>query len=513
MLNDKKDNRFLESINDIDDDLIDEITDDSVRPIRAEQAPKRSRLMGIVASAASLAAMAAICLGIIYFMHDLPSAPPGGENIKHTFVDDLLEQEQWRDINSYINAADEEGYDLIIDYDYLTPPPSEGLTVGVVIDRIATDNGNEIALLGFNAWRDESSDYPSPDTVYVNEARIALVKSGRITATVGLYDLVAEDSNFYSFKKIYFDRYLDICDNIAIFRNRVFEYSNRIPTVSFYSVNEHKSTISKCVRTDIPEGGVDKNRPEVLSPVISGETSKGGFFPVYTITDELTKTQYSFSGNTYTVNQEDRLNNEFKPFDLDSIPVIDRGGDLYYEDFEELIDSFTKDMIITQKNIGDYTLLFVGTNFFRLSEDGVIYFYDPRIIIEKGSKRLASIRGDAEYVEPICSSLLSARDEDYSEYLDNAFMLGNDLFLFNEKSISNDIENIYSFNNGHFYTLNRVSDEAVGDRPSWNIWKYGYDLTVDEDSLTFLYSLCEYSLEVGKNGEYEYRVEWAEEPD
>lgn len=559
MLNNKKDNRFLDALNNIDDDLVDEATDDSVRPRRVGQIKKRSWLGRAAVGFASLAAMAAVCVGVVYVMRDLPTTPPGetlegtsvfSENsestdnnvteqtqqgtelpvdttepalppvIRHTFVDDLLEQEEWLNIDSYVNAADEEGYSQIAQlegFHIADLDTSTETTTGVIFDRKPYMFGYEIALLGFKAWKDDIYSYA--DTVNVGELRIALVKSGRIETALPVYDPLSPDSIVYVDKR-YFDKYIDLQGNIAVFR---YLSNCRLPEALFFNIQmklvssdgeggvDYEYRISQCWRSDVPNSSKREERSEILSPAVyetQGEisTSEGGYDTFFVIGDELTGTEYCFLGETYTVMQKDRLHDEFKPFDYDSIPVT--YSDPRYEDFEDLADNFAHDMIVTERKLGEYTLCLVGDNFMR-SENGVIYVYDPRIIIKKGDEPLASVPADLYWSAPFHCYLFSY-NLDMDDLLSDPFMFGDDLFIFHGDH--KDVEQIWCFDGENLYEPERSVDNTLGEEPSWTASLDWHHLKVREESLSFVYGYREFWFEIGDSGEYEYRVEWAEEP-
>lgn len=536
MLNNKKDNRFLDALNDIDDDLVDEVTENAVRPSRAEQAPKRSGLTQIVFAAASLAAVAAVCIGVITLMQNLPSTPPGEETsvsletttspvIRHTFVDELLEQEEWRDIDSYVNAADEEGYSRIAQLDgfhMADLDTSTETTTGVVFDRKPYMFGYEIALLGFKAWKDDV--YTSHDSVNVGEFRIALVKSGMIEATLPVYDPLFSNS-LYIVEKKDFDKYTELLGNIVVFRSLNISMNKYyiLPEALFFNIQlknvssdneggfDYEYNMLQCWRSDISDNSKREERSEVLSPAVyetqAEISTPEGTFDAFVIGDELTGTEYCFLGNTYTVRQKDRLHDEFKPFDYDSIPVI--YSDPHYEDFENLAENFAHDMIVTERKLGEYVLCLVGDNFMR-SEGGVVYFYDARIIIKKGDEPLASVPADVYWSAPFHCYQFSYNN-DMDRLLSDPFMFGEDLFIFHGNH--KDVEQIWCFDGEHLYEPKRSVDNTLGEEPSWTAsldWHY---LKVREESLSFVYGYREFWFEMGDSEEYEYRVEWAEEPD
>ena len=567
MLNDeKKENGFLDALNNIDDDLVDEVTETAVRPNRAEQTPKRSSLMRIAFAAASLAAMAAVCIGVISVMRDLPSTPPGEETLEETVAvsestdknnvvekteqnteppvvttaahvppdssgenhgnaEEMLKQEEWKNIDNYINAASEEGYSQIAQlngFNIANLDTETGMTTGVLFDRKTFKDEYEIALLGFKVWKDDDA---YADTVTVKELRIALVKSGEITASMPVYNPRNPDAPVCFVERKYFDKYTEMCDNIVIFRSL---FNCRIPEVLFFNIYlknvsleykegygyEYEYQISQCVRSDVPDGSRREDRSEILSPVIyksiANITTTEECYEVFIIGDDLTETEYGFLGDTYTVEQKDRLHDEFKPFDLNSVPVIE---EFFYEDIEDIIGTLAHDMIICEKRVGEYTLLTVGNNF-RRTENGPVFFYNPQTIITKGNYHLAVIPTVFPEMGPYKCSLTYSDNGDYSRYAMNAFMLGDTLFLFDNNSVngSYDIGKIYAFNGDYNYVLSGNYDGVNGNPPLWTEGKKGYDLTVAEDSLSFVYGFKEYRLELGDNGEYSYSVSWLESP-
>ncbi len=231
-----------------------------------------------------------------------------------------------------------------------------------------------------------------------------------------------------------------------------------------------------------------------------------GNFTVFALDDELTGTEYCFLGDTYIVRQKTPLYTGFKPFDYDSIPVMQ--NDLHYEDFEDLAAAFAHNMILSERKLGEYTLCLVGNNFWR-TESGIIYFYDPQIIIKRGDEALASVPGKLAWFWPYYCSEFSYND-DLEERLSNAFIFGDDLFIFHGDL--EDIERIWCFDGENLYTPERSIDNTLGEAPFWTISLRWHDLKVDEERLNIIYGFREFWFEIGKNGEYEYRVEWAETP-
>lgn len=79
MLTDRSDNRFLNALNDIDDDLIEEIAEAPVEPEIVTVIPKKSRFIRFAAPAAALAIVAAVGIGALIIGRNILS-PRGGEN-------------------------------------------------------------------------------------------------------------------------------------------------------------------------------------------------------------------------------------------------------------------------------------------------------------------------------------------------------------------------------------------------------------------------------------------------
>ncbi|MDE7281327.1 MAG: hypothetical protein K2N36_06275, partial [Ruminiclostridium sp.] len=99
---------------------------------------------------------------------------------------------------------------------------------------------------------------------------------------------------------------------------------------------------------------------------------------------------------------------------------------------------------------------------------------------------------------------------DMDDLLSDPFMFGEDLFIFHGDH--KDVEQIWCFDGENLYEPERSVDNTLGEEPSWTASLDWHHLKVHEESLSFVYGYREFWFEIGDSGEYEYRVEWAEEP-
>lgn len=563
MLNDKKgENGFLDALNNIDDDLVEEVTEMSVRPSIIKSIPKKSSFMRIVASAASLAVVAAVGIGALIIMKNLPSSPlteqtsdntskstvseetdisteqsvqstadttaPDSSADKYSNADEILSQSDWQYINYYFDATND-NYG-INNFDNLNPEDADtqtGMVVAAVFDRKTFGGGEyEIALLGFKVWTDNARF--AEGTVLAREMRIALVKSqsNKIIAAAPVYDPLNPDAAAYQLDKDYFDKYTQIAEfdenrNIVIFRSL---YNCRIPEVLFFFIDG--DTMRLCEREELPSDSKREDRSEVLSSVISKYMAAHDYSidenPLaYTVKDELTETVYTFRLPEATYVKGTELYTQgidmFKPLDLDSIPLIE---EFYYDDIENIIGTLARDMLICEKTVGEYTLSLVGQNF-RKSEIGVVYFYNPQTWITKDGENLGSISNAFPVMIPYKSAMVYSNNGDYSGYGMEAYMFGDTLLMFdNVLSIGDyEEEKFYAVKDGSIYTLNGNYDGVTGsDPPKWTEGEKGYDLIVDTENQTVIYGFRQYKFELDNvsnnvsDSEYSYTVSWLDKP-
>lgn len=567
MLNDKKEeNGFLDALNNIDDDLVEEVTENPVRPSKIEYAPKKSRVMRVAAAAASLAAMAAVSIGALIVMQKLPFSPPaeqtsenttpvsentsestvgketdvsteqpvhstaittapGNNAEKYSYAEEVLSQNDWKYISHYVDATNEEGYLRISSFDNFNIENIDtqtGMTVGVLFDKKRCGE-YEIALLGFKVWTDNINF--ANGVVGAKELRIALVKSDRIIDTVPVYSPLSPDALLVQLDKRFFDSFTEVIDNrIVIFRALS---SQRIPEALFFFIGNE--TILPCKRGDLPSDVKREDRSEALSPLLEAscyELDTEGAGVDYFIIDKLTRTVYNFNSHsldgyfhyTYTKGTESYATTGsvmfmFQKLDPDKLPVIE---DFYYGNVGDLIDSLARDVLICEKTVGDYTLSLVGQNLWR-NKDGLIYLYNPQTLITiKGEGFVRSVSTNLPTMIPYQAAIVYSNNGDYSGYGMNAYMLGDTLLLFDNTLNSGkyEEERFYAVKGDRIYTLNGNYDGVKGKPPSWTESKDGYDLIVDAENQTVIYGFRQYKFELDKatDSEYSYTVSWLDKP-
>lgn len=99
MLTDKNDNRFLNVLNDIDDDLVEEIAEAPVEPEIIPAVPKKSRFIRFIPAAASLAIVAAVGIGALIVGRNVFS-PWGGGNTAGNESEPMSSETEQSDIQT-----------------------------------------------------------------------------------------------------------------------------------------------------------------------------------------------------------------------------------------------------------------------------------------------------------------------------------------------------------------------------------------------------------------------------
>lgn len=569
MLNDRNDNRFLNVLSDIDDDLIDEITETPIEPEIIHPAPKKSPFIRFAPVAASLAVMAVLGIGVMLLMQNLPFSTSGGEGTGGSEItaaevstqgtdnssqqnttpaettdpeytlyefpgaDEILSQEIWKDINHYhkIDANDEESLKRIPNYSINAEDAKyqSGLLVGSLFD--IKDCGNyKVALLGFNVWKDTYNI--GDNTVLASELRIALVQDDKIISTLPIQDRIeSADPTVFTLMLDHLNGYTEAVDfeqdeYIIIFR--FLQIDTPVPEALFYSISNGNLLSGKMISSESVVNTIGLNLSYTLSPAISTGVTDNGNYMIY---DNLTGVTYGFepldvthdgysyyhvSKRQYPWN-EDGEGGYFK-FDPDSIPVID---EFTYDEVNEIIDKLTPKTVISEQKVGDYTLSLMGENMWKNSE-GTIYFYNPQTVISKNGEYIGRVDTTFPEMYKYRASMMYSNTGSYDHYAVNAYMFGDTLLVIDHGMLNDSLLNY--FGSDCFFAYNDTIDHMarlsgywpgmnIDEPPAWTVGKQGQELTVDTENQTVIYGFQKYTFDLSVIPVmYNYTVTWIDEP-
>lgn len=566
MLNDKNDNRFLNVLNDIDDDLVEEIAETPVEPEIISAAPKKSRFIRFVPAAASLAVMAVLGIGALIIMQNLPFQQSGGEATlsgetttinettqgttvgseyettpsetsepDHTLyeypgADEILSQEIWKDINHYphIDVNNEESILRIPNYS-INPEDAKyqsGLFTGALFD-IKKCGDYDVALLGFNVWNDTYN--LGDNTVLASELRIALVQDDKIISTLPIHDRIpSADPSVFTLMLDHLNGYTEAVDfgqNEYIIIFRFLKIDTPVPEVLFFSISNDTLLSGKRISSESTIDTIGINLSETLSPAISTVVTDHSDYMIY---DNLTGVTYGFTthdttqdGYTYYyVSKRQYPWNKggeggYFKFDPDSIPVID---EFTYDEVNEIIDKLTPKTVITEQKVGDYTLSLMGENMWKNSE-GAIYFYNPQTVVSKNGEYIGRVDTTFPEMYKYRASIMYSNTGSYDHYAVNAYMFGDTLLIINHGLLNDSY-----FGTGCFFAHNDTIDHMamlagywpgmnIDEPPAWTEGKQGHELTVDTENQTVIYGFQKFAFDLSViPGMYNYTVSWLEGP-
>lgn len=542
MLTDKNNNRFLNALNDIDDDLVEEIAETPVEPEIISAAPKKSRFIRFVPAAASLAVVAAVGIGALIVGRNAFS-PLGGNttvteskpassgaeqsNSQTGSGDDTLPSQTTAEAIpspngngvlsrpiSEVDIPNISGYS--VDFDV----PHDGIITSVNFDtKICGDY--TVSLDGSGVFTDFENS--SENIIFAHKVSIVLKKGDELIDFRYVYDPLDPDAPVFMLMKDHLDSYIEVAQfsqNEYIIIFRCLKSDTPLPEVLFYFISN--DTMLSCKRGGSGFNTDRAERSETLSPAISTEVTDYADYIVY---DNLTGVTYDFysfdmihpDGNAYYMQGRRKYpwgTDSYWSFNPDSLPVID---DFTYDDVDEVINNLMPKTVITEQRVGDYTLSLVGENMWKNS-DGVIHLYNPQTVISKNGDYIGSVNTSLPIMNAYNAYLMYPNTGTYDHYNVNACMFDDTLLI-----IDHGLDESY-FGTGCFYVFNDGIDYVCSldgywpdmidsDPPAWTEGKQGYDLTVDTENQTVIYGFMKFTFDLSVIPSiYNYTVSWLEEP-
>ena len=554
MLNDKNDNRFLNALNDIDDDLIEEIAEVPVEPEIIPAAPKKSRFIRFVAPAAALAIVSVVGIGALIVGRNVFS-PWGGGNTTVTesepassgteqsnsqigTVTDSNDTTPFQTTSetipspngvlprpiSEVDIPNINGYS--VDFDV----PHDGIVTSVLFDtKICGDY--TFSLYGSGVFTDFEN--ASENIIFAHSLTVMVEKDNELIDFHDVYNPLDPNAPVFMLMKDHLDSYTEIVDfgqkledfgkneeYIIIFRS--LKGNVPFPEVMFFFVNDEG--MHECKRGDLALGADRAERSEALSLAITTGIDNNESYDNFIICDRLTGVTYTFDNinpDGYAYYCEGRRKypwgtDSYWNFDPDSIPVID---EFTYDEVGEVIDKLIPKTVITEQKVGDYTLSLVGENMWKNSE-GVIYLYNPQTVISKNGDYIGSVNTTLPIMNRYKAYLMYSNTGSYDHYGVNGYMFGDTLLI-----IDHGLLDASYFGSGCFYAYNGGIDRVVNslagywpgmsidESPAWTAGKQGQELTVDTENQTVIYGFQKYTFDLSViPAMYNYTVSWIEEP-
>lgn len=555
MLSDKNDNKFLNALNNIDDDLVEEIMEMPVEPKIVSQPPTKSRFMRFaVPAAASLAIIAVVGIGALIFGNNLLS--PTGGNTEATESEpasnDTEQSEAQPDpaIGSADTAPSQSSAEETTGLSS-TPPintgvsrprplnevdipnlngysvnfdvPNDGILQSVIFDTKKYGD-YEVSLIGNGVFTDFENT--SENTILAHKLDINLYKNGELIDFRKAYNPLDPDASVFMLMKDHLDSYLelggaaneqntDTDDFLIIFRS--LNGTGPIPEVLFYFVSEGK--LFDCKRGDDNLNRAD--RSEALSPDISMRKIDDG----YVVCDNLTCVGYTFT----MINSESCIYGEGRTdfpwykdgfdatFDPESLPVLD---DFFtYDEAKEMRTKLSGPTIISKTDVGDYTLCFTGTNMWK-SSNGTIYFYNPQTIVTKDNEYICSVKTTLPEMTSCHASMMYSNNGSYDGYAAGACIMDDVLLIIDKGNINNtyygsyDCFYAYNGDGAHACSLAGYYPDMPGsDPPAWTEGKKGYDLIIDAENKRVIYGFMQFEFNFeALPAMSNYTVSWLQKP-
>lgn len=557
MLSDKNDNKFLNALNDIDDDLVEEIMEMPVEPKIVSQPPTKSRFMRFaVPAAASLAIIAVVGIGALIFGNNLLS--PTGGNTEATESEpasndtEQLEAQTDPVIGSADTAPSQSSAEETTGLSS-TPPintgvsrprplnevdipnlngysvnfdvPNDGILQSVIFDTKKYGD-YEVSLIGNGVFTD--FDNASEDIILAHSLDVYLYKNGELIDFRKAYNPLDPDASVFMLMKDHLDSYLelggaaneqntDTGDFLIIFRS--LNGTGPIPEVLFYFVSEGK--LFGCKREDLGDHEDRAERSEALSPDITAAVANG----VYTVYDNLTGVKFTFEmiNSQWCSYMEGRSNfpwykDGINPtFDPDSLTVMD---DFFtYDEAKEIRTKLSAPTVISKTDVGDYTLCFTGTNMWK-SSSGTIYFYNPQTIVTKDNEYICSVNNTLPEMVSCHASMMYSNNGNYDGYAAGACIMDDVLLIIDKGNINNSYfgsyDCFYAYNGDGDYTYRLTGyypDMPGTDPPAWTEGKKGYDLIIDAENKRVIYGFMQFEFNFeALPAMSNYTVSWLQNP-
>lgn len=558
MLSDKNDNKFLNALNDIDDDLVEEIMEMPVEPKIVSQPPTKSRFMRFaVPAAASLAIIAVVGIGALIFGNNLLS-PTGGntEATESEPASNDTEQSETQTESGAVTAdtspsqssADEttglsptdpintgasrprplsevdipniNGYSTNLDV------PNDQILQSVILDTKKYGD-YEVSLIGGGVFTDFENT--SENTILAHKLDINLYKNGELIDFRSAYNPIDPDAPVITLYKDHLDCYLELIgdvneqntdDFLIIFRS--LNGTRPIPEVLFNFV--YNGELSDCGRIDLASDADRTERSEALSPDISMYKTRESDPVEYKVCDNLTGITYAFTpGGDRTDYMEGRSNFPWykdganPDFDPDSLPVID---DFTYDEAKEIRTKLSPPTVISKQTVGGYTLSLTGNNM-RKTTGGSILFYNPKTVISKDGEYIGEFTAAFGEMTPYHAAIMYVNDGNYGHYAAEAVMMDDVLLIIDKGSVKTDghynyfgIGCFYAVKDGVLYSLEgNWPGMTNSSPPTWAEGHEGYDLIIDAENKTVIYGYMKFEFNFeALPAMFNYTVSWLQNP-
>lgn len=564
MLSDKNENKFLNALTDIDDDLIEEIMEIPVEPKIVSPAPKKTRFIRFaVPAAASLAIIAAVGIGALIIGSRL-SSPLGGntETTESEPASDTAQQSETQTESGAVTADTSPSQGGAEETTGLssTPPINTGVSHPRPLSEVDIPNINgystnldvpndqilqsvildtkkygdyEVSLIGGGVFTDFENT--SENTILAHKLDINLYKNGELIDFRSAYNPLDPDAPVITLYKDHLDCYLELIGNaneqkadttgnfLIIFRS--LNGTRPIPEVLFNFVYDGK--LLDCERIDLGSNADRAERSEALSPDISDISMyiKGESKPEeYKVSDNLTGITYTFTpGGDRTDYMEGRSNFPWykgganPDFDPNSLPVID---DFTYDEAKEIRTKLSPPTVISKQTVGGYTLSLTGNNM-RKTTGGSILFYNPKTVISKDGEYIGEFTAAFGEMTPYHAAIMYVNDGNYGHYAAEAVMMDDVLLIIDKGSVKTDghynyfgIGCFYAVKDGVLYSLEgNWPGMTNSSPPTWAEGHEGYDLIVDAENKTVIYGYMKFEFNFeALPAMFNYTVSWLQNP-
>lgn len=561
MLSDKNENKFLNALTDIDDDLIEEIMEIPVEPKIVSPAPKKTRFIRFaVPAAASLAIIAAVGIGALIIGSRL-SSPLGGntETTESEPASDTAQQSETQTESGAVTADTSPSQGGAEETTGLssTPPINTGVSHPRPLSEVDIPNINgystnldvpndqilqsvildtkkygdyEVSLIGGGVFTDFENT--SENTILAHKLDINLYKNGELIDFRSAYNPLDPDAPVITLYKDHLDCYLELIGNaneqkadttgnfLIIFRS--LNGTRPIPEVLFNFVYDGK--LLDCERIDLASNADRTERSEALSPDINMYIKGESKPEEYKVTDNLTGITYTFTpGGDRTDYMEGRSNFPWykgganPDFDPNSLPVID---DFTYDEAKEIRTKLSPPTVISKQTVGGYTLSLTGNNM-RKTTGGSILFYNPKTVISKDGEYIGEFTATFGEMTPYHAAIMYVNDGNYGHYAAEAVMMDDVLLIIDKGSVKTDghynyfgIGCFYAVKDGVLYSLEgNWPGMSNSSPPTWAEGHEGYDLIVDAENKTVIYGYMKFEFNFeALPAMFNYTVSWLQNP-
>lgn len=536
-MTEKNDNMFLNALNDIDDDLVEEIAETPVEPEIISTPPKKSRFIRFVPAAASLAVVAAVGIGAMIVGNNILSPL----NSVTTVTDSQPASSEAEQSGSQTGSGDDTTTSPQSTAENIDPPSPSGVLSRPVSEvdipnisgySVNFDVPHDGIITSVNFDTKEIGDYTvsldgsgvftdfensSENIIFAHKLTVNVKKGDKLIDLHYVYDPLDPDAPVFKLMKDHLDSYMEIAEYgqdkfMVIFRSLNSSSNTPVPEALFFWVENNKMYESK--RIDLPSGSERKDRSETLSAAIY--TSSSNEQDKYLI-DELTGNMYTFTllNDDYAYymqgkNSYPESSENYTAFDPDSLPVID---EFTYTETEAVLSQIIGKTVVAENKIGGgYTLRLLAQNVSKDSS-GQIHLYNPQTVILKNGNVICHIDIYTSSLTPYGSLAIEGN---YTDFITKACIMDDTLLI-----IDSGLGKSY-FGEGCFYALHDDNlyalsgywqDMDINDPPAWTEGKQGYDLTVDTENQTVICGFMKFTFDLSEiPAMYNYTVSWLEEP-